>query len=212
MSKPIHILLNVFGVACIATAVGLLGSDKVTGNAIAINSAFTGLLTLTGFMFTARTFITFKLNEAVYGVESYQKHVEALQRDGAYSLELYEPLKELDTTLGKTCLYCFGTLFAVVLFSMIPRDFGAGDSLWSRIMARCAAGDAVPSDTEQLPFSFVVYQVLTVLAYSALLSAIVNVFDAIFRVNRNIRGIINEWEKKYKAERDKRNGAPRPEA
>src|SRR5690606_10849700 len=80
------------------------GIESVLGRVVALSSVFSGLLTLTGFMFTARTFITFKLNEVVYGKPEYQQRVEAYQADGAYTLKLYEPLRELDSKVGRTCL------------------------------------------------------------------------------------------------------------
>lgn len=204
MNKSGRFILTALGVVGVLVAVVLLGSEKVLGSAIALNSAFSGLLALTGFMFTARTFITFKLNEAVYGNESYQKQVEEFQKDGAYQSELYEPLKKLDSTLGQTCLFCFGTLFSLVLFSLIPNEWGNGTSLWAKIATRCAGG------TESISGWFVTYQVLTTAAYGALIAAIVHVFYAILRVNRNIRGIIDEWEKKYKAEKENRKPASTP--
>ena len=49
-----------------------------------------------------RTFITFKLNEVIYGNPTYRGLAEQLKKEGAYDKELYDPLKKLDSNLGTT--------------------------------------------------------------------------------------------------------------
>jgi hypothetical protein len=187
----------------VGSAVFIDGSEKVLSRAVALNSVFTGLLTLTGFMFTARTFITFKLNELVYGRPEYRLRVEALQADGAVNQTLYEPLRNLDTTVGRTCLFCFGTLFIVLGFSFLPKEWSTlKTSLWDCWKA-CHAAGAPASQADALPWRFVVYQASTVFVFVLIFSIIVEVFSSIRSVNSNIRDIIHEWEEAYGKEKEK---------
>ncbi len=83
---------------------------------LTLDSIFAGLLALTGFVFTARTFITFKLNEVIYGSAYYRSHVEKLKSEGAYTRDLYDPLKHIDNNLGVATYMC---LWATILFIVV---------------------------------------------------------------------------------------------
>lgn len=189
MKKILIVILVTLGASA---AVFFGGSDKVLSGPLALSSVFSGLLALTGFMFTARTFITFKLNEVVYGSINYRKYIEELKKDGAISDPLYAPLKQLDTTLGKTCLLCFGTLFGLAVFALLPKDWGAGLPLHERLLTPAAGTVATP-----VTALFAFYQVFTWLVYSAVLISIICVFWCIVRVNQNIKSIISHWEDAY---------------
>jgi hypothetical protein len=189
MKKILIVVLVTVGTSA---AVLFGGSDKVLSGPLALSSVFSGLLALTGFMFTARTFITFKLNEVVYGSPNYRKYVEELKKDGAISDPLYAPLKQLDTTLGKTCLFCFGTLFGLAVFALLPKDWGAGLALHERLLPPAVGTIATP-----VTVLFVFYQLFTWLVYSAVLISIICVFWCIVRVNQNIKSIITHWEDLY---------------
>src|SRR5471030_1570770 len=80
---------------------------------LTLDCIFSGLLALAGFVFTARTFITFKLNEVIYDDPKYRVHVEKLQKDGAYKRTLYEPLRNIDQSLGDAT---YMSLWSVGLF------------------------------------------------------------------------------------------------
>jgi hypothetical protein len=197
--KPHHrILITVVTVGLIGCAVVIDGSENVLARAMALNSVFTGLLTLTGFMFTARTFITFKLNEVVYGKPEYRQRVEELQADGAYQQKLYEPLRSLDATVGRTCLLCFGTLFCVLTFSFLPREWS---KLGTSLFDICKAAGSIGNFWTAISGRFLTYQVATVSVFSVVFLIIVEVFSAIMSVNRNIRSIISEWEENYNKEK-----------
>ncbi len=197
-----RVILALVVLAIIGSAVVIDGSEKVLGHAVALNSVFTGLLTLTGFMFTARTFITFKLNELVYGRPEYRQRVEKLQAEGAYTMKLYEPLRVLDTTVGRTCLFCFATLFFVLSFSFLPKEWSSlRSSLWDSWKAW---NDPVAPLTfaGAFPWRFLVYQVATIAIFFVIFGIIVEVFSAIKSVNANIRDIISEWERNYLKEKE----------
>jgi hypothetical protein len=187
--KPV-LLVAIF--ALVAASIVICGSEKVISRAIALSSIFTGLLTLTGFMFTARTFITFKLNELVYDKPTYRKSVEEQQATGAYSMSLYEPLKVLDSKVGRASLQCFVTLFFVLAFSMIPREWGQGHA---PLIDSCKEFIHVG----QWPWKFLTYEFAAIFVFVMAFAIIVEVFSTILTVNLNIRSIIQEWEKGYEA-------------
>lgn len=94
---------------------------------ISLDSIFAGMLALAGFIFTARTFIVFKLNESFYGNSSYREMIKELKRDGAYDKELYGPLKNLDNMLHKSTFMCvagvivfFGCTIVYSFFDSTP--------------------------------------------------------------------------------------------
>jgi hypothetical protein len=186
------LLIALAVLAIVLAAIVCSGSERIMNGPLAINSAFSGLLALTGFMFTARTFITFKLNEVVYGSDNYRGYVEELKKAGAYSDPLYQPLKELDSTLGRTSLFCFGTLIFLVGFALLPKEWGSGRSVIERIEPWSAGEISV-----KMSIRFLVYQMLTWLVYSAILLSIIRVFWCILRVNINIKRIITQWEDSY---------------
>lgn len=194
-----RILITAGTVGTIGCAVVIDGSENVLARAVALNSVFTGLLTLTGFMFTARTFITFKLNEVVYGRPEYRQRVEELQADGAYTQKVYEPLRSLDATVGRACLLCFATLFCVLAFSFLPREWSKLGSSFLDTWKISASPSAFWTAT---PIRFLAYQVATIGVFSVVFLIIAEVFSAIMSVNRNIRSIISEWEENYKKEKD----------
>jgi hypothetical protein len=176
----------------VLAAVAYSGSERILNGPLALSSAFSGLLALTGFMFTARTFITFKLNEIVYSNENYQRYIEDLKKDGAHCAPLYLPLKSLDSTLGRTCLFCFGTLTFLVVFALMPREWGSGQSFYERLRdLRSTESDG------SITGLFVIYQLAIWLVYSSVLLSIIQVFWCIARVNKNIKSIISHWEDTY---------------
>jgi hypothetical protein len=88
---------------------------------LSLDSIFSGLMALTGFVFTARTFITFKLNEVVYGSPEYRQYVEKLKSEGAYSQELYAPLKQIDNSLGIATYMCLWSTIMFIIVAFFPK-------------------------------------------------------------------------------------------
>lgn len=58
-------------------------------------SLFTGFLTLSGFLFSAKTFIVMKMHESVYSTPAYQKRARAEATMAGKPLQIYAPLRSL---------------------------------------------------------------------------------------------------------------------
>ena len=192
----------------IALSVAIDGSEKVVARAISLNSVFTGLLTLTGFLFSARTFITFKLNDSVYSKENYRTLIKGLAKEGAYDGGLYAPLKILDGKLGATCRYCFIVLFLVISYSFLPKDWQSGPPLWDLFRSPAAS---IPLAGASVTWRFAVHQLATVLVFSAIFAIIIEIFCAITAVNRNIQAIIANWESEQEAVTESSTASPKQE-
>ena len=202
MDRKAKVLLLVVIAAIIAYSVAVDGSENVITRSVSLNSVFTGLLTLAGFLFSARTFITFKLNESVYCKAHYQQMVEKFQEDGAYNSKLYDPLKALDANLGKTCLRCFITLFVVLCFLVfLPKSWQAKPPLWETYgvwhsSKTLAFGDA-------FTWRNLIYEGATVFVFAVVFAIIVEIYSAVSAVNRNIQSIIAAWENDYETSKKK---------
>lgn len=175
---------------------------------LSLDSIFSGLLALTGFVFTARTFITFKLHEVVYGNPTYRTYVEKLKKDGASDKRLYDPLRELDSSLGNATGMCLVALalFALVAFLPDHKDITLDAStkvsrLYDIIRsghnvklavnnpgALVPVGVALVSDMALIYFFFVLNQILS----------------ATISLNKNIKAIIDHWEQDYKNSQQKK--------
>ena len=169
---------------------------------LSFDSIFSGLLALTGFVFTARTFITFKLHEVVYGNPVYRSYVEKLKKDGAYDKELYDPLKELDESLGNTTGMCLVALclFALVAFmpdlkEIVLNKTTKVTSLFAVISSKSNIQLAVSNPKSILPVGVAVITDASLLYFFFVLNQI---FRTTMSLNRNIKAIINHWEEDYK--------------
>lgn len=205
MSRKAKIaLLSVIAVI-IAYSVVVDGSVGVITRGVSLNSVFTGLLTLAGFLFSARTFITFKLNETVYCKSHYHEFVEKFQDDGAYNAKLYDPLKKLDADLGKVCLRCFITLFVVLSFLVfLPTGWQAKPTLWDtyQIWRGSTLGFF-----NAFKWQNIVYEVATTTVFTVIFAIIIEIYSAVSAVNRNIQSIIAAWEEEYEDAKAKRASA-----
>ena len=182
-----RIALIIVASGAVGSSVFFCGSEKILTGSLAFSSVFSGLLALTGFMLTARTFITFKLNEAIYGKIEYRTRIEEFKAAGIYEKELYEPLRSLDKTIGQTSLGCFYILFVLAIYALLPRAWGEGESAYAHI-----------ASNKETSVTFIAYETATWVAYTGIIAAITEVFHAVLRVNRNIHAIIQEWEDDYK--------------
>lgn len=144
---------------------------------------FSSLVTLTGFIFTARTFITFKMNECIYSKQEYRKWVEDTRAEGKVidNCGIYDPLKDLDTRLGLTCIECICAVGVTVIASCFDlSDF--------RNLLRLPA----------LNLEIAPSRVLTALIVATLGFVLARVFSAILLINKNIKSIIDVWESTHK--------------
>lgn len=168
---------------------------------LSLDSIFSGLLALTGFVFTARTFITFKLNEVVYGSPEYRQYVEALKREGAYKQELYDPLKAIDKSLGAATYMCLWSTIMFIIVAFFPKTEGplvlpdkasaefiwelvpkiSKEDLFAETHLLAASAYKIFTDATMVYFAFCVYQmIITARA-----------------LHHNISDIISHWETHY---------------
>lgn len=166
---------------------------------LGFDSIFSGLLALTGFIFTARSFITIKLNDVIYGNEEYRKYIFDLKKEGAYKYGLYDPLKNIDSNLANAtsmCLYAT-VLFVIVAFipeletiTLINKElfeypfqiFSSKSDLLTLVKATSlTVAYKVVTDTALVYFVFCLYQM--VLATKSL--------------HKNMNSIIAHWEEEY---------------
>lgn len=171
---------------------------------LSLDSIFSGLLALTGFVFTARTFITFKLNEVVYGSREYREYVEALKREGAYNQELYDPLKSMDKSLGTSTYMCLWSTIMFIIVAFFPKAEGP------LILANKASAEYVWEMALKISFTDFLtdMHLLTSNAYKIFTDATmvyfgVCVYQMIITaksLHHNISDIIDHWETHYKGQ------------
>ena len=168
---------------------------------LTLDSIYSGLLALTGFVFTARTFITFKLNEMIYGTGSYREYVAKLKVDGAYSKELYDPLKSIDKKLGTATYMCLWAtiLFIVVAFIPKPSIIDLGNNLkiaylFQTFFERSLTSSAM-LEKLCLPFFF---KLITDIALIYFGFCLYQMLITVKSLHQNISDIIEHWEKDYK--------------
>lgn len=169
---------------------------------VSLDSMLSGLLALAGFMFAARTFITFKLQEVVYGNPKYQELVANLQEDGATRQALFAPLRTLDTNLGNTTSICFVSLLLFLVVACIPEAkeitldpstkilairevFVHDHGVWLLLTspgALLVVLSKVMADTAFVYFAFCLYRIIM----------------ATVSLNKNIHSIIDHWEAAYR--------------
>ena len=168
---------------------GAIGLDK--------SSVFSGLLALTGFVFTARTFITFKLQEEVYSSKRYRTHHKKLREDGAIEEELYEPLKILDTSMGRATFGCLLGVVLIVILSLFP-DISISNKKINEL-SLFALFHSLEKD--QILGQFPVLSYLCFVRFCNMFSAVYfaylsyEIAYTVIKFNRNIAAIISFWEK-----------------
>ncbi|TCK58426.1 hypothetical protein [Seleniivibrio woodruffii] len=185
----IKIFVIIFVILFMATPMGLFVNTKIS-----IDTIFSGFLALVGFLFTARTFITFKLHEVIYGNPAYQQHVKQAQEEGAYKKELYDPLKTLDSDLAKITLFSLVAVVIFFLFSFfqtMPKGF---NNLYLYEMI----GDK--TFYQQVGcFKAIEIQLISTFAFSYFFVTFYAILKALKSINSNIQDIIDHWEKQSKA-------------
>jgi len=150
-----------------------------------IGTFMSALLALLGFIFTARTFIIFKMNDAVYENENYQKKVEKLKHDGAYKDDLYAPLQRLDEAFIKSMLLCFVTIVILLILGILP-------SIKNVINTLC------PSKLlETLKFLKPVEEFIIGVAVSSFIVTIFQIIANVNSMNKNIKSIMDIWKTTY---------------
>lgn len=167
---------------------------------LSLDSIFSGLLALTGFVFTARTFITFKLNEVIYDSPQYRKFIEKLQKDGAYKKQLYDPLKHIDSNLGKATYMCFWATIMAIIVAFLPKpenlDFGNGvhiEYVW-QLLSQNNLNTAVSGAHITLSLIFKAFTDTSMIYFAFCLGQMI---IAAKSLHQNIGDIIEHWEEDY---------------
>ncbi len=98
-------------------------------------SLFTGFLTLSGFLFTVKTFLIVRLQQDVYADEDYQKWVLDVAHRLNQDITVYGSLRRL----GRWLFYC---VCATSLASLFQMTVGLAEMRWSTWLALGAAAIA----------------------------------------------------------------------
>ena len=194
--KELFIFCLLTLVLCVCTKLSLLKDLRLSLDAI-----FSGLLALTGFVLTARTFITFKLNEVIYESPKYRNRVEKLKKDGAYHKELYDPLKNMDRRLGRATYMCLTSvaLFAILSFlpdkkEIILQNSISYNTLFSLFRNHDAAVLFMKSPSAYPTVMIKLFSSATLIYFLLCFYHIVN---AAIKLNKSIKEIISYWEDEY---------------
>ena len=186
----------------LALAAVFLNVSLLASLRLSLDSIFSGLLALTGFVFASRTFITFKLNDVVYGNPSYRNYIEQLRKDGVVDKELYAPLRKLDSSLGDTtgmCLIALG-LFAIIAFLPDFREITLDST--TKVSRLCELVFSVrniklafKNPAVFFPIAVVFLSDMALLYFFFVLNQIL---QTMISLNKNIKAIIDHWEQDYK--------------
>jgi len=166
---------------------------------LSLDSIFSGLLALTGFVFTARTFITFKLNDMIYGNPEYRIYVEKLKKEGAYKRELYDPLKTVDGNLGTATYMCLWAtiLFIIVAFFPKPITQDLGNRLKAdfvhEVLGNLYLTEFI-SPKYLLPLAYKLFTDATMVYFGFCLYQMVITAKSL---HKNISDIVARWEAEY---------------
>lgn len=167
---------------------------------LTLDSIFSGLLALTGFVFTARTFITFKLNEVIYGNDQYRDYVKKLQEDGAYKKALYDPLKHIDSNLGTATYMCLWAtiMFIAVAFAPKPVESLAASKIKVDYVCQLFMNTSIDDYLNNRGLSFaLIGKVLTDFAMVYFGFCLYQVVITAKSLHHNISDIINHWEDEH---------------
>ena len=188
---------SVFAALYIISGFSLFADMKLS-----LDCIFSGLLALTGFVFTARTFITFKLNEDIYSSTTYREYVETLKADGAYKKELYAPLRHIDNSLGTATYMCIWATAMFLVVAFLPRTVEIKldathtvKSIVDLLRDTASLKLAWHSPKALVPF---VWKAVIDLSMTYFIFCIYQMIVTTRAINNNIHDIIDHWETDYK--------------
>lgn len=169
---------------------------------LTLDSIFSGLLALTGFVFTARTFITFKLNEVIYDSPKYRSYVEKLKEEGAYKQELYDPLKSIDSSLGVAtymCLWATILFIAVAFLPAMKEPLAISSKVKAenvlQLLTQIDLNQFMGRHDVQLSLICKVFTDVTMMYFGFCLYQMILTARAL---HKNISDIVSHWEAEYK--------------
>jgi hypothetical protein len=185
ISKHREGLTSAILIVFIAFIIFWRGSDSVFQCTLSVDSIFAGTLALAGFLFTARTFVTFKLIDDVYKNPFYIKNWEELKQHKLVDGELYKPLKGFDEKIQHAIKSCFFALLVIFLFSMLPKHF-CGES---KPVSQLFKEDNIRGVLE-FHYDSLAYDAISLFVISSVVFVLVTTFFAILKIDENIKAII----------------------
>lgn len=190
---PVFILITTLSVL-----INIFAPKAIIDNfKISYNSLFTGMLALIGFIFAARTFITFKLYETVYSTEKYQDRILQYKKGGAYKQKLMQPLQTLDTALSFTTWMSVIAMFLLTLISFIKppavADISTIPNFFTLITQNFKTVTVKSLWTVLFPTG---YKFFSDVVCSTFIVVFLQLIYNLRSLNRNISQIIGVWQEK----------------
>lgn len=146
-----------------------------------------GMLALSGFIATARSFLIFKMHECVYVNKEYQERVRSVYGPKE---PVYRPLSKLDKRLGKCLWSCCLTTAALWLAALLYVPSDAVSKKASHFA--CLLIEYLDITTVDVSI-FLAEIALGMVLYTLIVFARASV-----SMNRNFAAIIHEWEEASK--------------
>lgn len=177
------------GFAFIVIGLGILTRRPVALGAGFLGSAlFSGVMAMAGFLFTARSFLIFKLNEEVYHKDEYRRRVASLAAEGGANADVYRPLEAFDARIGRALHACVLTLCLVCAASMCSMRFENTDSRLVMLLR-----------PRSVQWVMVARRLLADAAMASVVLTLWRVFGTVESMNRNFSAIIRHWRDSAKA-------------
>ena len=168
---------------------------------LSFDSIFSGVLALTGFIFTARSFITIKLNDVIYSSDKYRNYIADLKKEGAYKQNLYDPLKTIDTSLANATYMCLYATVLLVVVAFVPKldKIAMGnkvvfDYVYQIFLSKIDPAVLIRS---KAVVTSVIFKIITDTALVYFGFCIYQMIIAATSLHQNISSIIAHWEVEY---------------
>jgi hypothetical protein len=168
---------------------------------LSFDSIFSGVLALTGFIFTARSFITIKLNDVIYSSDKYRNYIADLKKEGAYKQNLYDPLKTIDTSLANATYMCLCATVLLVAVAFVPKldkiDMGnkvVFDYAYQIFLSKIDPAVLIRS---KAVVTSVIFKIITDTALVYFGFCLYQMIIAATSLHQNINSIIAHWEIEY---------------
>lgn len=168
---------------------------------LSFDSIFSGVLALTGFIFTARSFITIKLNDVIYSSEKYRNYIADLKKEGAYKQNLYDPLKSIDTSLANATYMCLCATVLLVAVAFVPKldkiDMGNKVIFEFPFQIFLSKIDPAILIKSKAVMTSVVFKIITDTAFVYFGFCLYQMIIAAKSLHQNMNSIIAHWETEY---------------
>jgi hypothetical protein len=204
LKRPKQVTLLVF---FLAFSINLLASSAIIDDfKISYNSLFSGMLALIGFVFAARTFITFKLYETVYSTQRYQKRIFGLKSDGTYNEKLMHPLSTLDTSLSFTTTISVVAMLLLTVISFIEPPKTSSIKNISEIFTYVSVNyKSITFELIKSKSFPVAYKLFSDIVCSTFIVVFIQLVYNLRSLNKNVGSIIDIWQEQADEDESKIN-------